>query len=238
MKGVRDQSPHLHPPLPTSPNNNSYFANSTCSIEWSFQRRSPWTSVQNWIPHVNYFLKGSQISIRQKKGWFKSKTWIQKYRNAWGSLKTQFHNLLLLSPSFFEQKIVVHRSPLIDCISKSSVKHSEDSFRHWYTWQQPRSVIFTINANTYTQAHQERNLVVFSWQNMYNIISLTCRTRASRTKFGVTGPNFGQSLGMAPSLVTRDHHTLEQAKIWPPWPHSYTRLNIWVTVGSSMTRRD
>jgi hypothetical protein len=73
---------------------------------------------------------------------------------------------------------------------------------------------------------------------MYNIFSFTCKTRASWTKPGITGRYFGQSLDIAPSLVTEDHHTLAQANMWPPWPHFHTRINISVRVGISRKRKD
>ena len=38
-------------------------------------------TVQHWSPHMNFIMKGSQISALQFKGWFKSKTSIQEYRN-------------------------------------------------------------------------------------------------------------------------------------------------------------
>ena len=39
-------------------------------------------SVQDWSPHhMSFILKGSQISPFQLKGWLKSKTSIQEYRN-------------------------------------------------------------------------------------------------------------------------------------------------------------
>jgi hypothetical protein len=38
-------------------------------------------SVQDGSPHMSFILKGSHISALQMKGWFKSKTSIQEYRN-------------------------------------------------------------------------------------------------------------------------------------------------------------
>ena len=37
--------------------------------------------VQDWSPRMSFILKGSQVSALQLKGWFKSKTSIQEYRN-------------------------------------------------------------------------------------------------------------------------------------------------------------
>ena len=39
------------------------------------------TSVQDRSPHMSFILKGSSILALQLKGWFKSKTSIQEYRN-------------------------------------------------------------------------------------------------------------------------------------------------------------
>ena len=36
---------------------------------------------QYWSPHMSFILKGSQISVLRLKSWFKSKTWIQEYKN-------------------------------------------------------------------------------------------------------------------------------------------------------------
>ena len=144
----------------------------------------------------------------------------------------------LLSPSFSEQKIAINRSPRIEYISKSSIEHSKTHSKYWYTWQRPRIVILALNPNTYNQSHQERDSVVSWQQDMYNIFSFTWKTRASWTKPGITGRYFGQSLGTAPRLVTEDHHTLPQAKMWPPWPYFYTWINISVRVGRSRRRKD
>ena len=38
-------------------------------------------NVQDWSPHMSSILKSSPISALQLKGWFKSKTSIQEYRN-------------------------------------------------------------------------------------------------------------------------------------------------------------
>jgi hypothetical protein len=39
------------------------------------------SSVQDWSPHMNSILKGSQISSLQMNSWFKSKPSIQEYKN-------------------------------------------------------------------------------------------------------------------------------------------------------------
>jgi hypothetical protein len=39
------------------------------------------SNVQDWSPHMSLILKGSQILAFQLKGWFKSKTLIQEYKN-------------------------------------------------------------------------------------------------------------------------------------------------------------
>ena len=39
-----------------------------------------WSSVQDWSPHMNFILKGSQISALQLKGCFKSKNIELKYK--------------------------------------------------------------------------------------------------------------------------------------------------------------
>jgi hypothetical protein len=46
-------------------------------VNWSDME----TNVQDWSPPMNFILKGSQISTMRLKGWFKSKTPIQEYRN-------------------------------------------------------------------------------------------------------------------------------------------------------------
>ena len=45
-------------------------------------RQGKASNVQDWGPHMSFILKGSQILAFQLKGWLKSKTSIQEYRNA------------------------------------------------------------------------------------------------------------------------------------------------------------
>ena len=48
---------------------------------WTEANQSNRTRAQDWSPHMTFIFKGSRISALQLKGWFKSTTSIQKYRN-------------------------------------------------------------------------------------------------------------------------------------------------------------
>jgi hypothetical protein len=50
-------------------------------LQFNFTMGGDALSVQDWSPHLSFISKGSQILAFHLKGWFKSKTSIQKYRN-------------------------------------------------------------------------------------------------------------------------------------------------------------
>ena len=52
-------------------------------------------SGQDWSPHMSFILKGSQSLALQLKGWFKSKTSIQEYRNEIKDKKKLILNLCM-----------------------------------------------------------------------------------------------------------------------------------------------
>jgi hypothetical protein len=84
-------------------------------------------NVQDWSPHMSFILKGSQISALQLKGWFKSKTSIQEYRN--GNTKL----ILNLCMNY-----MVHVSSTIWKIrnrSSNSISCSDNALSLWFLWR-------------------------------------------------------------------------------------------------------
>ena len=71
-------------------------------------------SVQDWSPHMSFNLKGSQISALQLKGWFKSKTSIQEYRNEiQNSYETCAWIVWYMFPIQCEELRIDHLTPLL-----------------------------------------------------------------------------------------------------------------------------
>ena len=72
-------------------------------------------SGQDWSPHTSFILKGSQIFSLQLKGWFKSKTSIQKYRS---EIQISYWTCAwiiwdMFSVGFEELRIMNHRTLLL-----------------------------------------------------------------------------------------------------------------------------
>ena len=78
------------------------------------RRRVVVGNVQDRSPHMGFVLKGSPIWVLQLKGWFKSKTSIQEYRNEiQNSYWTCAWIIWCMFPGQCEESRINHLTPLL-----------------------------------------------------------------------------------------------------------------------------